>query len=233
MINTQNEIMIKMATELGHVPPPPIPDFSDVKPQQTKEILDEIKEDTRSIQEPIPLPKSEYAEAEHVAKTDPRAYIKTYRYHKNPRLDHITEQMMIEMVDKKPEQFFDIGLNSTKYFDLKQWRPWAAMGVVDKDPLLALERYKIHRDRVILDELAAKGLLNPFFKNFWNSLMDKVDKQRLLSEKKFANEVRYLARMIALNYPEYYLEEVSEDPMFSGYKNFARRALKEKPLQGE
>lgn len=212
-LNNSDEIMKKFAAEFDDMPvsAPPIPRRLEIeKPKY-------ITEDEPST-EPIPVP--EFG-PEYVAKTDPRAYIKTYRYHKNPKLHSITQRMMLNMVENNPEQFFSIGLNSSKYWDLKQWKELAAQNLIEKDPIKSLETYKLHRDSGL------RHLSKEFWDILWTKLSDK-NADRLLEETRFFTEISYLARMLAIEYPDYYLKELAGNNLFGKYVNIAKRVLQEK-----
>jgi hypothetical protein len=206
--------MTKFAAELKALPvaAPTIPEK--LKIEKPTEIIEDID----SSSEPIPVPQFGPA---YVAKTDPRAYIKTYRYHKNPKLHKITQKMMLDIADNNPEQFFSIGLNSTKYWDLKQWKELCAENLIEKDPIKALETYKLHRDPDL------RHLSKKFWDILWTKLSDK-EADRLLEESRFFIEVRYLARMLSMAYPEYYLKELAGNNLFGEYVNIAKRVLEEK-----
>jgi hypothetical protein len=114
---------------------------------------------------------------ETIAEEDPYSYVFVHQLHKDPDFQNITDSMIENIIEKRPEIFFELKFHHEPEFS--KWIITAAKSLIISNPLYYIFGFKLHKSP------ALRGLLPMLFESLCreekcDSLADFKNKEPIL-----------------------------------------------------
>lgn len=149
--------------------------------------------------------------AKKEADVDPYSYVWKFEYHKNPAFKEITNFMITDLIEKRPELFFDFNFDRA----FPKWSSVAADRLINSDPVYYVLGFGLHK---------RKGLekMLPILFQKLSSVLGfsggEEFKLKINPKSELHRAVMLVVEKIAKTDPEYYVSSgLAEDEEFGKF----------------